>query len=52
MMLSAHWMGTDVKSALTLYDIMISSDLSWMPSKCCINSWLFCPWYGGFLPGI
>ena len=48
MMLGAGLMGTDVKSAFTLYDIMIPSDLSWMPSKCCMNSLLFCTWYGDF----
>ena len=46
MMLSAGWMGTHVKSALTSYDMMISSYLSWMPSRCCMNSLLFCTWYG------
>ena len=47
-MSSADWIGTDVKSAFASYDIMISSDLSWMPSKCCINSLLFWTWYGDF----
>ena len=41
MMLSAGWMGTDVKSAFTSYDMMILSELSWMPSRCYINSLLF-----------
>ena len=45
MMLSAGWMGTDVKSAFTSYD-MILSNLNWMPSRCCINTLLFCMWYG------
>ena len=48
MMLSEGWIGTDVKSALTSYDMMISSDLSWMPSRCYKNSLLFCTWYGDF----
>ena len=37
MMLSIGWMGTDVKSAFTSYDMMISSGPSWIPSKCCKN---------------
>ena len=48
MMLSTSGMSTDVKSAFTSYDIMVSSDLSWMPSKCCMNSLLFWTWYGDF----
>ena len=46
MMLSAGWMGSSVKIALTSYDMMISSELSWMPSRYCMNSLLFCTWYG------
>ena len=52
MMLRAGWMGTDVKSALTSCDLMISSDLSWMPSRCCINSFCFVLGMGIFLPGV
>ena len=48
MMLSPGWMDTDIKNAFTSYDVMISSDLNLMPSRCCIKSLLFCTWYGDF----
>ena len=48
MMLSAGWMGTDGKSALTSYNMIISSELMWMPSRCCINYLLFWTWYVDF----
>ena len=48
MMLRAGWMGTEVKSAFTSYDMMVSSGPSWMPLRCCRNSWLFWTWWGDF----
>ena len=38
MMVRAGWMGTEVKSAFTSYEIMTSSGPSWMPFRCCRKS--------------
>ena len=39
-------MDTDVKSAFTSQDMMLSSDLKWTPLMCCMKSLMFWTSYG------